>query len=77
MDFYTFGLSLDPHIVAQRHVLYDDSDEESDTESKPLDPLLQVAPKVIIGCSVQRLISRGQALVRKNIPRVIRRSLTP
>ena len=47
MDFYTFGLSLDPHAVHQRHVLYDDSDEEDNKESLPLDPLLQITPEVV------------------------------
>ena len=50
MDFYTFGLSLDPHAVHQRHVLYDEGDDENDTESLPLDPLLQIAPEV--NCNV-------------------------
>lgn len=46
MDFYTFGLSLDPHAVQQRHVLYDDSDEENDTETLPLDPQFKISPIV-------------------------------
>lgn len=46
MDFYSFGLSLDPHAVQQRHVLYDDSDEEDDTETSPLDPQFKISPKV-------------------------------
>ena len=48
MDFYTFGLSLDPHTVHQRHVLYDEWDEEDDAERLPVDPLLQVTPEVIL-----------------------------
>ena len=46
MDFYTFGLSLDPHSVHQRHVLYDDEDDVNDTESLPLDPQFQITPEV-------------------------------
>ena len=30
----------------QRHVLYDDLDEENDAESLPLDPMLQITPEV-------------------------------
>lgn len=53
MDFYTFGLSLDPHVVHQRHVLYDDSDEETDTENVSIDPQLRVKPEV--NCKLCRI----------------------
>ena len=46
MDFYTFGLSLDPHAVHQRHMLDDESDEEQDAETPSVDPQLQITPEV-------------------------------
>jgi len=46
MDFYTFGLSLDPHAVHQRHMLDDESDEEEDAETPSVDPQFQITPEV-------------------------------
>jgi len=46
MDFYTFGLSLDPHAVHQRHLLDDESDEEEDADTQLGDPQLQLTPEV-------------------------------
>lgn len=48
MDFYTFGLSLDPHAVQQRHILDDESDEEQDAETPSIDPQLQITPEVLV-----------------------------